>query len=100
MRVAQRAARAVAVEVPAAAANDALLPRIGPVRIDVRRIAFRIRSVPVGRPLPDVAMHVGESPAIRREGSDWRRPLTERAGGERRVGKAAVEVRLVGGDVL
>src|SRR5205814_9786357 len=31
--------------------------------------------IPVGRPLPNIAGHLVEAVAVRREGADWRRPL-------------------------
>src|SRR5262249_40845432 len=73
VRVAQPAARAVGVEVPAAAADDALLAGCGAVRVGVLRTGVAVRSVPIRRPLPHVAVHVAEAPRVQRERPDGRR---------------------------
>src|SRR3954454_13768442 len=40
-----------------------------------RRVAFVLLRVPVGGPFPDVADHVVDAMAVRRERGDWGRPL-------------------------
>src|SRR3954463_15996971 len=45
--------------------------------LNLRRM---LRGVPVGRPLPDVADHVGEAVTVRREGADRRCPLVGAGG--------------------
>src|SRR5262245_19132499 len=88
--VAESTGRAVGVEVPAAAADDALLARCGTARIDVGAGALDVRAVPVGGPFPDVPVHVREAPAVRRKRTGRRRLLAEPAGRKRPVGNAAV----------
>src|SRR4029077_1787264 len=75
--IAQRAACAVGVEEPAAAADHALLARRGPVRIDVGGAALGIGAVPVRGPLPHVAVHVGEPPWVEWKGAGRSRLLAE-----------------------
>src|SRR5215471_11094105 len=94
MRVPQTTARAVGVEIPAATTDHTLVPGRRPVRIDAVGGGVAIRSVPIRRPLPDVAVHVAESPRIQREAANQRRLLSIVSWRGGAVRKLAVVVRL------
>src|SRR5215831_18946680 len=59
--------------------------QFGPARID-RCVARMTRSIPIARPLPDIADHVVEAVTVRLEAADWRGPYV------------AVLVRVVDGE--
>src|SRR5438067_12165225 len=100
VRVAEAAARAVGVEVPAAAADHARGALGRTVRIDVGRRRLAVQPVPVGRPFPDVAVHVAEAPWVQREAAGRGCLLTELARWNRGVREPAVGVGLRGGEIL
>ncbi|EXI68293.1 MAG: hypothetical protein AW07_04427 [Candidatus Accumulibacter sp. SK-11] len=58
---------------------------------------MRVIGVPVFAPLPDVAVHLVESPRVRRQRADRQWALTIGARRAARVGEAAMVVDLVGG---
>src|SRR5207244_36702 len=64
----------------------------------VGHLAVRIRAVPIGTPLPDVAVHVKEAPGVGRERTDGRRRLAINALLPPVIGPVAVIVGLVGRD--
>src|SRR5262249_58622954 len=98
--VPERTTRAVGVEVPAAAADDAFGAGRRTVRVQVVSVAVAVRSVPVGRPLPHIAVHVAEAPRVQREAADERRPLSVLARRRGAVRIAAVVVGLRGAEAF
>src|ERR1700732_1691660 len=109
--VAQGAAAAGGVEIPAAAADDSLplpiaAPRVpqppgglarGTLRVTHRPV--RVVAIPVLAPLPDVAVHVEQAPGIRCVAAGWRRPAQEGPSRHSRQRVAAIVVGLTGGEV-
>src|SRR5579863_8968304 len=109
--VAQGAAAAVGVEIPAAAADHPLAPPGGAACVPdlagagapgarVGDRAGRVVAVPVLAPLPDVAVQVVEPPAIGGVAADRRRTAKVAARGSPVVGIVAVVIGLAGGQVV
>src|SRR5262245_47303357 len=93
--VAVGAAAGGCVAAPAAAAQHAELPRRRALRVAARAVAVPVAVVPVGAPLPAVAVHVVQAVIVRRERADLRGHPHRGALARLAVGEGAVEVRLL-----
>ena len=78
---------------PAPAANHAERGVTGSRRIDNR--SRRISAIEVGRPFPNVAVHIVESPRIRTVALHWSRPSKAPSRLKSSIGVITVAVRLV-----
>src|SRR5262249_14730752 len=93
MRITERTARTVGIEVPTTASNHVFVSNYRTNRIAYG--AVWIGRIPIGRPLPNVSVHVVQSPGVRRKTSDRRRSLAVDSRCEGRVRESAVVVGLV-----
>src|SRR5688572_18097142 len=92
MGVAQSAAGAIGVELPAAATNHAML-RLAAADW-IRSIAVLVRAMPILGPLPHVACHVVQTPRIRLEPRHRHRPRALAADWFA-VGKPSIDIGVI-----
>src|SRR5262249_8535204 len=60
---------------PGCAPQHTLGPRVRALRVSLGALAVRVRVVPVGAPLLDVAVHIEEAPGVGSSRTDRVRPV-------------------------